>query len=60
MRVLGDEISFESSFWVMGDFVVLIMTRERPIYAIQIYDALLAANLRLIFQLLYKNAQVIS
>ncbi len=60
VRVLGDEFNFQSSFWVMGDYVVLIMTRESPMYAFQIHDALLAGSLRLIFRHLYDQAQEIT
>ena len=33
VRVLGQAFDFESSMWVMGDYVVLIMTRKAPFYA---------------------------
>lgn len=58
VRVLGKNLSFESSTWVMGDYVVVAMTRRAPMYAFQIHEPLLAANLRLLFQNLYENAQV--
>lgn len=56
VRVLGSDINFESSFWVMGEYVILIMTREDPIYAFQIHDRLLAANLKAVFHHLYDQA----
>lgn len=57
VRVLGPEFDFRSSLWVMGDYVILIQTREDPIYASQFNDPLLAANLRLVFSFLYNQAR---
>lgn len=57
VRVLNPKVSFESSFWVMGEFVILIMTRKNPIYAIQIHDSLLAKNLREVFKFLYNSGK---
>ncbi|MCC6954235.1 MAG: helix-turn-helix domain-containing protein [Deltaproteobacteria bacterium] len=56
VRVLGNEFNFESSIWVLGDFVVLILTRETPIIAFQINNQTLASNLRVVFRALYDAA----
>lgn len=56
VRVLTANMSFESSFWVMGEFVILIMTRKNPVYAVQIHDSLLAKNLRQVFKFMYDAA----
>jgi hypothetical protein len=43
----------------MGDYVVLIQMRKEPIYASQFHDPLLAANLRMVFNQLYEQAEAI-
>lgn len=57
VRLLAKGVHFESSTWVMGDYVVIIMTRRSPVYAFQIHEPLLAANLRLLFQELYASGK---
>lgn len=57
VRFLGNEFNFESSTWIMGEYVIVIMSRKAPIYAFQLHDGLLANNLRLVFRHLYNQAQ---
>ena len=47
---------FSSTIWILGDYVVTIMTRQQPHYAFQLHDPVFAANQRLIFQMLWDNA----
>jgi predicted transcriptional regulator len=49
------EYNFSSSIWVNGDYIVLLMTKQDPHYAYQMIDPVFAANLRLIFKLLWSN-----
>jgi sugar-specific transcriptional regulator TrmB len=56
VRVLGTQFDFESSVWILGDYVVNILTRESPIVAFQIQNRTLARNLRTIFKHLYDEA----
>jgi hypothetical protein len=37
--------------WVVGDYIILIVTKERPYYLVEIKDAIMAHNMRE----LYKN-----
>ncbi len=53
IRVIPKEFQFSSTVWVVGDYVVSIMTRQQPHYAFQLQDAVFAANHRLMFQLLW-------
>lgn len=48
-------INFSSSLWVMGDYIVMIITRQKPFYAVEIYDAVLAHNLREVFKQIWKS-----
>lgn len=45
---------FTASTWICGDYVVSIVTSERPHYLVEIHDALLANNHRLLFQKIWK------
>jgi predicted transcriptional regulator len=37
---------FTGTIWVHGDYLILVQTRARPHYLVEIYDALLADNMR--------------
>lgn len=54
VRQLPDDIRFSSSIWLYGDYLIMLMTRQKPNYAFQIMDPVFAANLRAIFRLLWK------
>jgi len=47
-----------SSIWVVGDYIVLLMTRQKPHYAFQMRDAVFGASLRSVFQLLWASMNV--
>ena len=55
-RTLSTSIDFKSTIWIHGHYVVQIMSRQRPNYCFQIQDPLLAENMRLIFTMLYEQA----
>ncbi len=40
---------FTASIWVHGDYLVFVQTQERPHYLVEIYDVLLAENMRQFF-----------
>lgn len=54
IKEMPKEYEFASTIWVVGDYIVLIMTKEEPYYAFQMKDEVFSANLRLIFQMLWK------
>ena len=56
VRTLASAVNFESTIWVMGDYVIVIMTRRTPVYAFQIHEPLLASSLRVLFKILYNLA----
>lgn len=56
VRVLPRDLHFDSSLWVMGRFVVLIMTKREPVYLLQLDDTLFADTLRSLFRYLYDQA----
>ena len=50
---VSEQFDFSSSIWVVGEYIVLLMTRNEPNYAFQIQDSVFATNLRLVFKLLW-------
>jgi len=54
VRPLPEGFQFSSSIWLYGDYILMAMTRQTPHYALHLKDAVFAANLRTIFQLLWR------
>lgn len=46
--------NFDSSFWVTGDYLVMVQTRVRPHYLVEIHDEVLARNQLALFQELWQ------
>ena len=46
---------FTSSIWVIGDYLVMTMTRETPHYLVEINDKHLAQNMREVFRGIWKG-----
>ncbi|MEJ0021608.1 MAG: helix-turn-helix domain-containing protein [Candidatus Doudnabacteria bacterium] len=42
--------NFTATNWVMGDYVVMIVTNQKPHYLVEIHDAVLAHNMREVFK----------
>ena len=53
VRPLPEGVQFRSSIWIYGDYIIMGITRNKPHYAVQMKDEILASNLRTIFQLLW-------
>jgi len=49
--------NYTSTFWIAGDYIVMIYTRERPFYLIEIYNAVMAHNLREVFKGLWNDKE---
>ncbi len=50
MKSLPDNISFDASFWVSGEYLIMVQTRVHPHYLVEIHDAVLARNQQALFQ----------
>lgn len=46
----GKELDFTSSIWIMGECLVMIVSRQKPHYLVEIRDGVLAHNLREVFK----------
>lgn len=45
----GGQKEFDATTWIAGDHIIMVMTRERPHYLVEIHDAVLARNQRALF-----------
>jgi len=46
---------FSATTWILGDYLVMIVTNQRPHYLVEIYDATLAHNQREVFKGLWSS-----
>lgn len=53
IKQLPQGVEFSSTIWVLGEYVVTIMIRQKPHYAFLLKDAVFAANQRTIFKMLW-------
>lgn len=57
IRFLKENIEIQSTIWICGEYIIMIMTQHKPHYAFQIKDALFAKNLRELLKLIYVAAR---
>ena len=55
IKQLPKGVEFSSTIWVLGEYVITIMTRQKPHYAFMLKDAVFAANQRAVYQLLWQS-----
>lgn len=53
MKYWGEATNFVSSTWIVGDYVVMINTRQHPHYVIEIHSRVLAHDQREVFKNLW-------
>lgn len=49
------DANFTSSFWIGGDYIVMIYTKDHPFYLIEIYNPVMTHNLREVFKQIWKS-----
>lgn len=57
IEVWKDAKKFTASTWVCGDYVIMIVTNQRPHYLVEIYDATFAHNTREVFKNIWKTVK---
>lgn len=55
VRFWKESQNFTASTWVCGDYVIMLITRQRPHYLVEILDATMAHNLREVFKGIWKT-----
>lgn len=46
---------FTASQWIHGDYVIFTMTKQKPFYAVEIHDSVIAHNLRTLFKKIWET-----
>lgn len=49
----GEVTDFRSSSWIVGEYVLMVNTRTRPFYMVEIHDALMVHDQREVFKALW-------
>jgi len=57
MKFWNEPSKFTATTWIAGDYLVMIITNQRPHYLVEIYDATLAHNMREVFKGLWKKVK---
>lgn len=47
------DFNFTTTNWILGDYVVFLMSKQRPHYLVEIHDAVYAENMRQVFKNLW-------
>lgn len=47
--------NFKTTTWILGDYVVMIVTNQKPHYLVEIHDAVLAHDQREVFRSIWKT-----
>lgn len=53
IKFWGEATDFLSTTWIVGDYLVMINTRSKPFYAVEIHDKLMAHDQREVFKNLW-------
>lgn len=53
IKYFKKKVPFTATTWVIGDYIVMVSTNERPFYLIEIHNAELAKNQRELFKFLW-------
>lgn len=56
MKFLDDK-NFTATQWVIGEYVVFIMTKQRPFYLVEIHDSVIAHNSRELFKDIWEKTK---
>jgi sugar-specific transcriptional regulator TrmB len=52
-----EESYFTSTTWAIGDYIVMIYTRQAPFYLVEIHDVAMAQNMREVFKTMWKGTR---
>ena len=55
MKFWKHENPFSASMWVCGEYLVMVVTKTRPHYLVEIHDAILCQNMAGVFTTLWEK-----
>jgi DNA-binding MarR family transcriptional regulator len=53
VKYWGEAVNFHSTSWIAGDYVIMVNTRTKPFYLVEIHDKLMAHDQREVFRNLW-------
>lgn len=56
MKIWKQDDAFSATVWVNGEYLVMIVTKTRPHYLVEIHDSMLSANMRTLFRELWEKS----
>jgi sugar-specific transcriptional regulator TrmB len=57
IKFWGEALNFYSTTWIVGDYVIMINTRTKPFYLVEIHDKLMAHDQREVFRNLWEMVE---
>jgi len=57
IKFFDKSADFTGTIWVNGDYVIMIVTKQRPHYLVEINDSVLAHNMRVVFKSVWKQVK---
>jgi predicted transcriptional regulator len=57
IKFWGEALDFYSTTWIVGDYVIMINTRTKPFYLVEIHDKLMAHDQREVFRNLWEMVE---
>lgn len=57
IRFWKEDFNFTATQWIAGDYLIMIYTREKPFYAIEIFNPVLAENFREVFKNIWSGLE---
>lgn len=55
MLKFWDNNEFTSTQWIGGSYIILVVTKQRPYYLVEIHDSVMAHNMREVFKRIWKT-----
>jgi sugar-specific transcriptional regulator TrmB len=52
---LHESSEFTATQWIVGDYVIFVMTKQRPFYLVEIHDSVIAHNMKELFRSIWNN-----
>lgn len=55
IRFWNGQNGFTSTQWVVGEYIISIVTKQKPYYLVEVHDAVIAHNMREVFKQLWEK-----
>lgn len=55
IRFWTGDTDFTGTMWIVGSYIIMIVTNQKPYYLVEIHDSVMAHNMREVFKKLWKD-----